>query len=194
MVRFESDEEVRRLASALARLRQSAGLSQAEAGQRAGMTSQGWSAYESGRRPGLFRPDVQRRLTTALGVDAETLALEAAGDATPSPPGLSRGVESSARTWRGTGSSAELTRVTLEDDILSPWADRGVTLEWRPAEPRPGQGVIAQLKSGERIIGLTADADPRRVVVTVNIALNETREIAREDIATLGAVIARLDP
>ena len=194
MARFESDEEVRRLASALARIRQASGLSQAEAGKRAGMTSQGWSAYESGRRPGLFRPDVQRRLTAALGVDSETLALEAAGDAAPSPPGLSRGVESRARTWRGAGSSAELTRVTLDDDTLSPWAGRGVTLEWRTTEPRLGQGLIADMKSGERIIGLMADADARRVVVTVNTALNVTREIEREDIATLGAVIARLDP
>jgi len=70
MPRFERDEDARRLGEALAALRREAGLSQAEAGQRAGMTSQGWGLYESGKRSGLFRPDVQRRLT-GLGFDTK---------------------------------------------------------------------------------------------------------------------------
>ena len=42
MVRFSSDDDVRKLGEALATLRRDMGLSQAEAGARVGMTSQGW--------------------------------------------------------------------------------------------------------------------------------------------------------
>jgi len=45
-----SDEtfQARALGEALATLRRERGLSQAEAGQRIGMTSQGWGLYEAG--------------------------------------------------------------------------------------------------------------------------------------------------
>ena len=75
MPRFESDNDARRLGEALAALRRARGLSQAEAGARVGMTSQGWGLYEAGRRPGLFRPDVQRRLTGAVDATPEALIL-----------------------------------------------------------------------------------------------------------------------
>ena len=64
MPRFQSDNDARRLGEALAALRRERALSQAEAGRQAGMTSQGWGLYETGKRSGLYRPDVQRRLET----------------------------------------------------------------------------------------------------------------------------------
>ncbi|MDP1777159.1 MAG: helix-turn-helix transcriptional regulator, partial [Brevundimonas sp.] len=73
MPRFESDSDARRLGEALAALRRDRALSQAEAGRGAGMTSQGWGLYETGKRSGLFRPDVQRRLTAAIGATPEDL-------------------------------------------------------------------------------------------------------------------------
>ena len=103
MAGFRGDEraadEARALGEALGRLRRAAGLSQAEAGARTGMTGQGWGLYESGRRPGLFRPDVQRRLTAALGAEPESLALEAGAEAGRTTGGASRprGANSSAR-------------------------------------------------------------------------------------------------
>jgi len=75
MSRFIPDPEALRLGEALAALRRERGLSQAEAGARLDMTSQGWGLYEAGRRSGLFRPDVQRRLTGALDSTPEALAL-----------------------------------------------------------------------------------------------------------------------
>ena len=51
------------------------------------MTSQGWGLYEAGKRPGLFRPDVQRRLTGALDATPEDLALLVGAAPAPiSPP------------------------------------------------------------------------------------------------------------
>ena len=66
MSRFIPDPEALRLGEALAAQRRERGMSQAEAGARLDMTCQGWGLYEAGRRSGLFRPDVQRRLTGAL--------------------------------------------------------------------------------------------------------------------------------
>ena len=69
MARFASDPDAAALGEGLAALRRAAGLSQAEAGARIGMTSQGWGLYEAGKRPGLFRPDVQRRTLIGLGLN-----------------------------------------------------------------------------------------------------------------------------
>ena len=91
MSRFQPDPDALRLGEALAALRRERGLSQAEAGARLGMTSQGWGLYEGGRRPGLFRPDVQRRLTAALDASPEDLAL--ARDGLGAPP------DSGAGSW-----------------------------------------------------------------------------------------------
>ena len=195
MARFESDEDIRRLASALARLRQAAGLSQADAGQRAGMTSQGWSAYESGRRAGLFRPDVQRRLTAAVGVDPETLALEAAGADPAGPVGASPpfGLEAKGRDWDAV-SSASAQRLTLSDDRLSPWASQGVILEYRfGVEPRPGQGIVAVMADGERVVGVLAEPSLSRISVRTSMT-GQPRSLSRSDIQRLAAVTARLDP
>ena len=82
----QTENEARLLGEALTALRRERGLSQAEAGQKIGMTSQGWGLYEAGKRPGLFRPDVQRRLTGALDLTPEDLALAMLGaPATPIP-------------------------------------------------------------------------------------------------------------
>lgn len=66
------------LGRALKVLRTRAGFSLLEAGERAGITSQGWGKYESGSAPGIFRPSVQRRLSEALGFSAAALVEECA--------------------------------------------------------------------------------------------------------------------
>src|SRR5690606_25261907 len=129
MARFESDDEVWRLGEALARLRRERGLSQAEAGQKVGMTSQGWGLYEAGKRPGLFRPDVQRRLTAALDATIEALMLDAAA-AEPSAettqaPGSGAAVQSRGRAFDGPSpypTHSVLQRLRLSNDDLAPWA------------------------------------------------------------------------
>ncbi|MCQ4016017.1 helix-turn-helix transcriptional regulator, partial [Klebsiella pneumoniae] len=87
------------MAAALTDLRRRQGLSQAEAGAALGRTSQAWGLYEAGRRPGLFRPDVQARLTGALDLTPEDLRLALArlvgeSDRTPA----TAGVEAQGRT------------------------------------------------------------------------------------------------
>lgn len=73
------------LGMALSFLRNQTGLSGAQAADRyedlghGKMSAQNWSKYERGAAPGIFKPDVQRKLTDALGATPDDLAL-AKGD------------------------------------------------------------------------------------------------------------------
>lgn len=190
MPRFESDSDARRLGEALAALRHEANLSQAEAGARVGMTSQGWGLYESGKRPGLFRPDVQKRLTTALGASPEALALKlgAAPAPTPSPEPAASGMEHPGRTFAGPATR----RLQLSNDDLAPWAASGVVLEYEPGRwPRRGQGCVIEMADGEMRVRLYEHADPDALVVR-GTAGGEER-IERSRTRQVSAVVARLD-
>lgn len=193
MPRFESDSDARRLGEALAALRRERGLSQAEAGQRAGMTSQGWGLYESGKRPGLFRPDVQRRLTLALDSTPEDLALqlEAAPPGAPDP--APNGVESPGRAF--VSPVAGTRRLQLSNDDLAPWASSGVVLEYAPDRwPRRDQGCVIQMRSGEIRVRLYEGADDRTLAVRGGPGGPSAREaIARDQVSAVSAVIARHD-
>lgn len=192
MPRFESDSDARRLGEALAALRQERGLSQAQAGERAGMTSQGWGLYESGKRPGLFRPDVQRRMTAALDSTPEDLALKlGAPEATP-PDAPARGVESRARGFTGPAPAVMTRRLQLSNDDLAPWAASGVVLEYEPGRwPRRDQGCVIEMADGEMRVRLYERADAEALVVR-GVDGGEER-IARAEVRDVSAVIARLD-
>lgn len=88
----DDDTEARLWGRALSVLRHSKGLSQAQAAEafgEGGITAQGWGLYEGGKRPGIFRPEVQRKLAAALGLEQRDL-LEArsslAGEQRPTRP------------------------------------------------------------------------------------------------------------
>ncbi len=165
MARHTQDQDARALGEALAQLRRDAGLSQAEAGAAVGMTSQGWGLYESGRRSGLFRPEVQRKLTAAVGASPEALAL--ARVATSDTPALetANGFNSPARDWRPAPAitrSPALETLQLSDDELAPWAASGVILEFDPGRwPRRDQGCVIDMADGRRLVRLydRAEAD-----------------------------------
>ncbi|HEV2082315.1 MAG TPA: helix-turn-helix transcriptional regulator [Brevundimonas sp.] len=190
-------EEARRLGAALARLRRDAGLNQAEAGARAGMTGQGWGLYESGRRPGLFRPDVQRRLTAALGADAETLALAAAGPAAASEP-LATGVESRGAAFREAPApvvAAPPLQMVLTDDGLDPWAGAGTVVEYDPGRfPRRGQGCVVEGNDGSVSVWLFDGADADRLHLRGGAGgLGSTIRLDRSLVAQVSAITARRD-
>lgn len=190
MPRFESDSDARRLGEALAALRQERGLSQAQAGERVGMTSQGWGLYEAGKRPGLFRPDVQRRLTAALEATPEALALKL--DPAAAAPGLApaHGVESGGRAF--TASAATTRRLQLSNDDLAPWAASGVVVEYEPGRwPRRAQGCVIEMADGEVRVRLYDHADPEALFVR-GVRGDEER-IARAETRQVSAVVARLD-
>ena len=195
MPRFESDSDARRLGEALAALRREQGLSQAEAGERLGMTSQGWGLYEAGKRPSLFRPDVQRRMTTAIGASPEDLALKLAEGGAPAPAtgeaGVAQGVESTGRAFAGAG-PAGTRRLQLSNDDLAPWAASGVVLEYEPGRwPRRDQGCVIEMANGETRVRLYEGADVEALVVR---GVGGDRErIARADTRRVSAVMARLD-
>ncbi len=197
MARAEPDPETRRLGDALAALRRDAGLSQAEAGARLGMTSQGWGLYEAGRRPGLFRPDVQRRLTTALNRSPEDLALKlalaAAERADPSAE-TAAGLASPGRNYAD--APTRLRRLTLTDDDLSPWAASGVMVEFEEGRwPRRGQGCVIDMADGSRRVWLYQGADDETVTVLRHPSSGGAEErLPRRDIRQVSAVVARLDP
>jgi len=192
MPRFESDSDARRLGEALAALRHEAGLSQAEAGGRVGMTSQGWGLYESGKRPGLFRPDVQRRMTTAIGCTPEDMALKLGAPAAAAPEPKASGVETRGRAYAGPAAAAGTRRLQLSNDDLAPWAASGVVLEYEPDRwPRRGQGCVIEMADGELRVRLYEHGDADALVVR-GVAGGEER-IERSATRRVSAVTARLD-
>lgn len=196
MARFESDPDAVALGEGLATLRRAAGLSQAEAGARIGMTSQGWGLYESGKRPGLFRPDVQRRLTGALDGTPEDLALILARTVSPAP-GPAAGVESPQRAFDPTSveQAPRIARMQLSNDDLAPWAASGVVLEFDPGRwPRRDQGCVIDLTDGTRLVRLYQRADGERLYIRGGPAgLDAETSLDRTTVARVAAVRARLD-
>lgn len=194
--------EARALGEALAALRRDCGLSQAEAGARIGMTGQGWGLYEAGKRPGLFRPDVQRRLTGALDATPEALVLQSQDD--PAVSRQPRRPESSPEVVAPQGLSArgrafedapaQARRLRLETDELTPWASAGTVLEYVLGRwPRRGQGCVIQMEDGVRKVRLYDRADDAEVVVLGAGALDQSERIARSRIQSMSAVTSRLD-
>lgn len=195
MPRFQTDPDARRLGDALADLRRARGLSQAEAGRRAGLTSQGWGLYEAGKRSGLFRPDVQRRLTAAI-------------DATPGD--LRQGEEAPGQSF-GPGMASEgrafspapplvpaggaLRRLQLSNDDLAPWAASGVVLEYEPGRwPRRDQGCVVEMADGALRVRLYDRADAEMLVVRGGPGgLDVEERIPRADTRAVSAVLARLE-
>lgn len=197
MVQTPVDEERAQwlaLGEALAALRRERGLSQAEAGARVGMTSQGWGLYEAGRRAGLFRPDVQRRLTAALDATPEDLALRLAS-AQPITTPASNGLEARGRgNDRGVGIGPPPPRATLRlsDDALAPWASSGVLLEYEPGRwPRRDQGCVIEMNDGQVRARLYEGSDGDVVLVRGAGALDRSERIARADIRRISAVLSR---
>ena len=194
MPRFETDPHALALGEALAALRRERGLSQAEAGQRIGMTSQGWGLYESGRRPGLFRPDVQRRLLAALDATPEDLALRTTATATDGPRAAS-GLQARGRTYEAPPASGPTRLLPLSNDDLAPWAASGVVLEYEPGRwPRRDQGCVIEMISGEVSVRLYDRADADELVVRggpAGLAVEE--RIRRIDTRSVSAVTARLE-
>ena len=194
MPRFQIDSDARRLGEALARLRRARGLSQAEAGARAGMTSQGWGLYEAGKRSGLYRPDVQRRLTAAIEATVEDLSPQPgeppAESGFRSPPG----VASTGRAYVGPPETPT-QRLQLSNDDLSPWAASGVVLEYQPGRwPRRDQGCVIEMADGALRPRLYERADAEMLVVRGGPGgLGAEERIARADTRIVSAVVARLD-
>ena len=194
MVRFTTDDDVRRLGDALAELRREKGLSQAEAGARIGMTSQGWGLYESGRRSGLFRPDIQRRLTGALDATPEALMLklEPEADVSVSSPQRAPGVESTGAAIRGPALPADVRLMVLTTNEMAPWAAAGVTIAYRPGQPpREGQGCLVQMADGRRLVRLYGGRTDANVSLLSGVGDSES--VSVDHIAALSAVVGRFD-
>lgn len=196
MARFNSDEDAgaagRALGEALGALRRERGLSQAEAGQRIGMTSQGWGLYEAGKRPGLFRPDVQRRLTGALDATPEDLAL-LVGVAVVPPRSVSEVLQSKGRAFEP-APTAQRRRLQLSTDDLAPWAAAGTVLEYAPDRwPRRDQGCVVELDDGSLRARLYVRSDDAELVVRGAGALLTIERIPRARVRGVAAVVARLD-
>lgn len=184
--------QARALGEALAALRRERGLSQAEAGQRIGMTSQGWGLYEAGKRPGLFRPDVQRRLTGALGATPEALVLQVGGEQAAPEAIPATGLSARGRPFAE--APRPTRRLRLETDDLAPWAAAGTVLEYVPGRwPRSGQGCVIQMDDGALRVGLYRHADDVEIVVGGADRLDRTARISRARVRSMSAVTARLD-
>lgn len=190
MPRFQSDSDARRLGEALAALRRERALSQAEAGRRAGMTSQGWGLYETGKRSGLYRPDVQRRLTAALDATPEDL-LRQQGAAAPGMASEGRAFVHGPAPPAGAGPR----RLQLSNDDLAPWAASGVVVEYEPGRwPRRDQGCVIEMADGEIRVRLYDGADADALTVRGGPGgLGSPQRIARADTRAVSAIVARLE-
>jgi transcriptional regulator with XRE-family HTH domain len=195
MPRFESDSDARRLGDALAALRRERALSQAEAGRRAGMTSQGWGLYETGKRSGLYRPDVQRRLTAALGATPADLLLRRDADdtevgAAPPMPGMA----SNGRPFDP--SPGATRRLQLANDDLAPWAASGVVVAYEPGRwPRRDQGCVIETTDGAVRVWLYEGADAEALTVRGGPGgLDARHRIPRPETRSVSAIVARLEP
>ena len=193
MSRFQSDSDARRLGEALAALRRERALSQAEAGRRAGMTSQGWGLYETGKRSGLYRPDVQRRLTGALDATPADL-LSRQGLAGPAGAGMA----SEGRAFDHAPAPPArmgLRRLQLSNDDLAPWAASGVVVEYEPGRwPRRDQGCVIEMADGDVRVRLYESADGDALMVRGGPGGLASRDrIARADAIAVSAIVARLD-
>jgi len=192
MIGSDETSQARALGEALTALRRERGLSQAEAGARIGMTSQGWGLYEAGKRSSLFRPDVQRRLTGALGSTPEALVLQMGGE--PASPEALPATGLSARGRVFDGAPVQTRRLRLETDELAPWASAGTVLEYVPGRwPRRGQGCVIQIDDGAQRVRLYDRADDAEVVVLGAGGLDRTERIARSRIRSMSAVTGRFD-
>lgn len=192
MTRFRDNPEADALGQALAALRKARGLSQAEAGARMGVTSQAWGLYEAGRRPGMFRPDVQRRLTAALDLTPEDLALEMARAPGAPSNAVADRLEEDGRAF-SSGGSRPTARLTLQlrDDDLAPWAGSGVVLVYDLSVwPRRDQGCVVETDDGP-VIGLYHRGD--RDTVVLRGPSGDKRVLERSRIGSVGAVVARLE-
>lgn len=190
MPRFQSDNDARRLGEALAALRRERALSQAEAGRRAGMTSQGWGLYETGKRSGLYRPDVQRRLTAALDATPQDLLFHQG----PAVPGMA----SEGRAFVHASkipTKAAPRRLQLSNDDLAPWAASGVVLEYEPGRwPRRDQGCVIEMADGAVRVRIYEGADADALTVRGGPGgLTAQERIARSDTRAVSAVTARLE-
>ena len=197
MARFTSDDDAgtegRALGEALSALRRERGLSQAEAGARIGMTSQGWGLYEAGKRPGLFRPDVQRRLTGALDATPEDLALLVGAAPATSPKAVVEGLQARGRAFEA-APVAERRRMQLSSDDLAPWAAAGTVLEYAPGRwPRRDQGCVIEMDDGSLRARLYVRSDEAELVVRGAGALLTIERIPRARARAVAAVVARLD-
>lgn len=187
------------LGEALARLRRAGGLSQAEAGERVGMTGQGWGLYEAGKRAGLFRPDIQTRLTAALGATPEALSLERG--APPSPPSAGEervsGVEARSAAFKPAeapvSSQNETFMFPVQTEDVWPWASSGVVLVCDPGRwPRRGQGCVIETTDGETRVRLFDGADRDVLILKGGSGgLDQSERLARQDVVRLSTVVSR---
>lgn len=149
------------------------------------MTSQGWGLYETGKRSGLFRPDVQRRLTAALDATPGDL-LQRQGPVIP-------GMASEGRVF--VHAPAATQRLQLSNDDLAPWAASGVVVEYEPGRwPRRGQGCVVEMADGEILVRLYEGADADALTVCGGPGgLGSRQRIARSGTRVVSAVVARLE-
>lgn len=106
-VATEDATEMELLGRALAALRRRRGMSQAVAGERLGLTPQGYGKYETGKTPSIFHPDTQRKLTEALGATIHDLHHERDRMAMLTPAARARAVLESAQARFASRAPAE---------------------------------------------------------------------------------------
>lgn len=193
------DIELRRYGLAIAWLRREVGLSQAEAGACAGLSSQNWGQYEQGKRKKLFRPEVQLKLVSALGrapTDFRSTLARITDDDGPAPLPQALAEEGRPFVWDQRPNSAGRDRITVDHGNLEPWAGPGVILEFDYGQrPNEGQGCVVDLSDGSRMARVYAGCDEEHVFLLGGPGGLGTRLLLDHAmIRRIAKVTARLEP
>jgi transcriptional regulator with XRE-family HTH domain len=108
--------EAQLLGRALSILRKRVGLSQAGAGERFGISGEGWRKYETGLAKSIFSPDSQTRLARAVSASREELLAERARLAGDDPPALPRVSPAERASW-AQSRAPELALLPIRDTV-----------------------------------------------------------------------------
>jgi hypothetical protein len=77
---------------------------------------------------------------------------------------------------------------------LSPWAESGVVLEYRPGQwPRRGQGCVVEMADGSVRVRIYEGGDAEALRLAGAGGLDRVEVLARSEVARVSAVTARLE-
>lgn len=108
--------EAKLLGDALRALRNRRKISRDLAGERIGISAEGWRKYEIGAAKAIFSPDTQIRLTNALEASREELLEERARLAGEDPPARTAPTPAERTSW-AQARAPELTLLPIRDTV-----------------------------------------------------------------------------
>lgn len=164
--------ERRVLGKALAALRRRLGFTQAQAAERAGITTQGWQKREAG--DWSFTEAQVEKVSGDLGATPDDLFAERARilGQTPAPPDpraleipISGRSSEDVIDLKGLRSTA-IGATRIAGDVMAPWGEPGeIVIFDRDRWPRRGTGCVVETRDGQLLVRIYERSDESQVHV-----------------------------